>query len=274
MTIVDAQVHIWSGSKPGNLRHRQILAFTKDDLLKEMAVAGVDAAVIHPPTSWDPNANALAIEAARAHPDRFAILGNFPLDKPESRSLIDGWKKQPGMLGLRFTFLQDHMKSWPTDGTIEWLWPAAERAGLPVALLAANFLSKVGEVAERHPRLKLIIDHLGRRSPAETGEGAWDNLPQMLVLARHPNVAIKATGAPSYSAQAYPFRDIHDKLKRIFDAFGPSRMFWGTDITRMPCPYRQCVTLFTEELPWLKGRDAELVMGRGICEWIGWNLPQ
>jgi len=274
MKIVDAQVHIWSGGKPGNLRHRQIPAFTKDDLLKEMGVAGVDAAVIHPPTSWDPNANALAIEAARAHPDRFAILGNFPLDKPESRGLIDGWKKQPGMLGLRFTFLQEHMKSWPTDGTIDWLWPAAERAGLPVALLAANFLSKVGEVAERHPRLKLIIDHLGRRSPAETGEGAWDNLPQMLVLAKHPNVAIKATGAPSYSAQAYPFRDIHDKLKRIFDAFGPARMFWGTDITRMPCPYRQCVTLFTEELPWLKGGDAELVMGRGVCEWIGWSLPQ
>jgi predicted TIM-barrel fold metal-dependent hydrolase len=274
MKIVDAQVHIWSGGKPGNLRHRQIPAFTKDDLLKEMAVAGVDAAVIHPPTSWDPNANALAIEAARAHPDRFAILGNFALDKPESRGLIDGWKKQPGMLGLRFTFLQEHMKSWPTDGTIDWLWPAAERAGLPVALLAANFLSKVGEIAERHPRLKLIIDHLGRRSPAETGEGAWDNLPQMLVLAKHPNVAIKATGAPSYSAQAYPFRDIHDKLKRIFDAFGPARMFWGTDITRMPCAYRQCVTLFTEELPWLKGGDAELVMGRGICEWIGWSLLQ
>ncbi len=274
MTIVDAQVHIWSGGKPGNPRHRQIPAFTKDDLSKEMAAAGVDAAVIHPPTSWDPNANALAIEAARAHPDRFAILGNFPLDKPESRALVDGWKKQPGMLGLRFTFLQEHMKAWPTDGTLDWLWPAAERAGLPVALLAANFLPTVGQVAERHQRLKLIIDHLGRRSPAETGEAAWDNLPQMLALAKHPNVAIKATGAPSYSAQAYPFRDIHDKLKRIFDAFGPARMFWGTDITRMPCPYRQCVTMFTEELPWLKGRDAELVMGRGVCDWIGWNLPQ
>ena len=274
MRIVDAQVHIWSGGKPGNPRHRQIPAFTKDDLSKEMAAAGVDAAVIHPPTSWDPNANALAIEAARAHPDRFAILGNFPLDKPESRALVDGWKKQPGMLGLRFTFLQEHMKAWPTDGTLDWLWPAAERAGLPVALLAANFLPTVGQVAERHQRLKLIIDHLRRRSPAETGEAAWDNLPQMLALAKHPNVAIKATGAPSYSAQAYPFRDIHDKLKRIFDAFGPARMFWGTDITRMPCPYRQCVTMFTEELPWLKGRDAELVMGRGVCDWIGWNLPQ
>ena len=51
-------------------------------------------------------------------------------------------------------------------------------------------------------------------------------------------------------------------------------MFWGTDITRMSCPYRQCVTMFTEELPWLKGRDTELVMGRGVCDWLGWTLPQ
>jgi len=47
-------------------------------------------------------------------------------------------------------------------------------------------------------------------------------------------------------------------------------MFWGTDITRMPCSWRQCVTLFTEELPWLKGRDLELVMGEALCNWIGW----
>jgi predicted TIM-barrel fold metal-dependent hydrolase len=272
MHIVDAQVHIWSAGRPTNLRHRQVPAFTRDDLLAEMREAGVDAAVIHPVTSWDPNATALAVEAARLHPDRFAILGNFPIERPESRALIDGWKKQPGMLGLRFTFLQPHERTWPTDGTIDWLWPAAERAGLPVALLAANFLAKVGEVAERHPGLRLIIDHLGRRSPAETGEAAWDNLPQMLALAKHPNIAIKATGAPSYSARPYPFRDIHDKLRQIFDAFGPTRMFWGTDLTRMPCSYRQCVTLFTEELPWLSGRDQELVMGRAACDWLGWKL--
>ena len=36
----------------------------------------------------------LAIEAARQHPDRFAILGNFPLDKPESRALVDTWEDQ------------------------------------------------------------------------------------------------------------------------------------------------------------------------------------
>ena len=63
------------------------------------------------------------------------------------------------------------------------------------------------------------------------------------------------------------------RICAVYDAFGPQRMFWGTDITRMPCSWRQCVTLFTEELPWLTGRDLELVMGRAFCDWIGWKLP-
>jgi predicted TIM-barrel fold metal-dependent hydrolase len=271
MLIVDAQVHIWANNKPTNPAHRQIDNFSKDDLLKEMDEAGVDAAVIHPP-GWDPNSNELAIEAARQHPNRLSILGNFPLDRPESRALIDGWKSQPGMLGLRFTFNQPHQRTWPTDGTIDWVWPAAERAGIPIALAAATFLPVVGQVAARHPGLRLIVDHLGRTGGTKD-EAAFANLAELLALAQYPNVAIKATGAPSYSSAPYPFRNIQPYLHQIYDAFGPERMFWGTDITRMPCSWKQCVTFFTEELPWLSESDKELIMGRAFCKWCDWQLP-
>jgi predicted TIM-barrel fold metal-dependent hydrolase len=272
MRIVDAQVHIWATGPPTTPTHRQVTAFSAEELLAEMGEAGVDAAVIHPP-SWDPSSNELAVEAARRHPDRFAILGNFPLDRPESRRLVDGWRSRPGMRGLRFTFHQPHQRSWPTDGTIDWLWPAAERAQLPVALQAVHFLPVVGRAAERHPGLRLIVDHLGGRGGTGTAKDAeaFGHLPELLPLARHPNVAVKATGAPGYSSEPYPFRGIHPFLHRIYDAFGPERFFWGSDVTRMPCPWRQVVTLFTEELPWLAGRDKELVMGDALCAWLDWE---
>ena len=269
MPIVDAQVHIWATGPPTNPSHRQVSSFSVDELLAEMDVAGVDAALLHPP-GWDPNGNAVAIDAARQHPDRLAILGHFPLDKPESRSLIDGWKSQPGMLGLRFALLQPHQRAWWTDGTMDWLWPAAERAQIPIALLAGEFLPVVARVAERHPDLKLAVDHLGRTGRVQDAP-AFANLPELLALARHPNVAVKATGAPSYSSEPYPYRNIQPYLRQIYDAFGPDRMFWGTDITRMPCSWRQCVTLFTEELPWLSEQDKELIMGSALCTWVGWQ---
>jgi predicted TIM-barrel fold metal-dependent hydrolase len=271
MLIVDAQVHIWSAGPPTNRMHRQVNSYSAEECIRDMDAAGVDACLLHPP-GWDPNSGKISEEAAAKYPNRFGILGNFPLDKPESRSLIDGWKKRPGMLGLRFAFTQPHQVNWMTDGTMDWLWPAAEKAGIPIALMASNQLPLVGQVAERHPSLKLIIDHYARVRDA-SDDAAHGNQPALLALAKHPNVAVKCTGAPGNSSQPYPYRNIHKYTQQIVEAFGPERSFWGTDITRMPCPWKQCVTMFTEEMPWLKGRDLELVMGRAVCDWLGWKLP-
>ena len=271
MKIIDAQIHIWSQTvMPPSGLHRKVSKFTAEQALKEMDEAGVDAALIHPPYSWDPTSNQLAIDAAKKYPDRFAVMGQFPLDDPESRQRIHGWRNQPGMMGLRWALLYPEQQKALHEGKLDWVWPAAEKEGIPVATMAGLFLPTFRKIAEAHPRLKLIIDHCGLLR-LEKDAAAFGNLDALCALAKLPNVAVKATGAPGYSTEPYPFKNLHDGLQRIFDAYGPKRFFWGTDITRMPCTYRQCVTMFTEELPWLKGRDLEQVMGRGLCEWIGWN---
>src|ERR1700682_4686868 len=251
MLIVDAQVHIWSAGPPTNPSHRQVNSYTAEECIRDMDAAGVDACILHPP-GWDPNSGKISEEAATKYPSRFAILGNFPLDKPENRSLIDGWKSRPGMLGLRYAFTQPHQQNWMTDGTMDWLWPACEKAQIPIALMASNYLPQVAQIAERHPGLKLIIDHLGRARGGRD-DAAFANIAQVTALAKFPNVALKATGAAGESSEPYPFRNIHPYLRQLYDAFGPQPYFWGTDITRMPVSWRQCVPLFTEELPWLQG---------------------
>ena len=92
-------------------------------------------------------------------------------------------------------------------------------------------------------------------------------------LAHFPNVAVKASGIPSFSSGAYPFPDTEALVRRLFESFGPRRTFWGTDLTRMRCTYYECIHQFTEHFAWLHGEDLEWVMGRGVCEWLGWPLP-
>ena len=277
MVIVDAQVHIWAAPSadrpwPGNRSqaHRPG-SFLHDDLLKEMDAAGVARVVIVPP-SWEGDRNELALDAARRHPDRFAIMGRLALERPaESRPLLDDWKRQPGMLGLRFTFGSASQRPWLTDGTAEWFWPVAERLRLPLMLSVPGSLPIVDRIAERHPAMKMIIDHMGLPQGKKDAE-AFVDLSALLALARRPNVAVKASALPSYSSEAYPYRGLHPHVRRVFDAFGPRRMFWGTDLTRLSCSYRQAITFFTEELPWLSASDTALIMGRGICDWLGWPL--
>ncbi len=272
MPIIDAQIHLWATGLPSNLSHRQVTHFTAEEAIPLMDEGGVDAAVIHPP-GWDPKSTDLAFAAVRNYPGRFAIMGSLPLDRPDTRERIAGWRNQPGMLGLRYGFLSDPARRWLHDGELEWLWSAAEAAGVPIAALATDSLEELGRIAERHPGLRLTIDHLGGRGGLTTlkDDAAMTHMPQLLALAKLPNVAVKATGAPGYSAEPYPFPRMQTYLRQIYDAFGPHRMFWGTDITKMPCSWRQCVTMFTEQLPWLSDADKRLVMGEALCAWWGWD---
>jgi Amidohydrolase len=135
-------------------------------LLAEMDGAGVSRVVIVPP-SWEGDRNDLALEAARLHPRRFAVMGRLAIERPESRALVADWRKQPGMLGMRFTFHTDEQRPWLTDGTADWLWPAAERAGIPLMVLVPGSLDALQGIAERHPALKLTIDHVGLNRAAK-----------------------------------------------------------------------------------------------------------
>lgn len=275
MLIVDSQIHVWQNGRMSS-QHRQIPTYSIDDALAEMASAGVDCAVIHPPSSLGEPVNAYAVEAVRRHPDKFCILGHFDLESPAREKIVANWRSRAGMLGFRFTFNQPHQKAWWTDDSLEWFWAACEQEGFPVGLLASGSrMAALANIAARHPGLKLHIDHIGRGGGASPvkDDAAYADLADMLALARHPNIAVKLSGAPSTSSEPYPYRNIHGYLQRIVEAFGPERCFWGTDITRMPISYRQCVTMFTEELPWLKGRDLERVMGGAVIDWLGWKRP-
>ncbi|MCB1744974.1 MAG: amidohydrolase [Gammaproteobacteria bacterium] len=277
MDIVDAQVHLWkpeSADRPwpeGRARDQQRpYPVLKESMLLQMDLAGVRRAVIVPP-SWEGERNDVALDAAASHPDRFAVMGRLALTDPQGREKIRSWKRQPGMLGLRFTFHQPQYVKHLEDGSADWVWEEAERAGVPIMILVPGALDHLDRLASRFPDLKFVIDHVGldRRG---MGERVWEDLPRVCALARHSNVAVKASGMPSLSKQPYPFSDLHPHIRALVDAFGPQRTFWGTDLTRMSCTYYECIRLFTEHLPWLRGDDLAEVMGRGLCRWLDWPL--
>lgn len=277
MKIVDAQVHIWAANTPERPwparaePHREPLG--KDELLGEMDRAGVQGVVIVPP-SWEGDRNDLALEAAAAHPDRFCVMGRLDPEAPGAREQIAGWKKQKGMLGVRFTFHTEVLRAPLLDGRFDWVWGELEKHGIPAMVLFHHeYLHLLDGMAQRYPGLRLVLDHLGLKSTKGYPEATnFATLDKVLALAGRPNVAAKVSALPCYADdKTWPFRSLHEPIRRVFDAFGPQRTFWGSDVSRLPCSYRESVTMFTEQMPWLKGSDLAAVMGQGLCDWIGWR---
>ena len=44
--------------------------------------------------------------------------------------------KQPGFLGLRYIFILPGRETWPTDGTMDWIYKECEDRNIPLGLLA------------------------------------------------------------------------------------------------------------------------------------------
>jgi predicted TIM-barrel fold metal-dependent hydrolase len=276
--IIDSQVHIWAENTPErpwapNMEGRAHLPepLSAEKLLGMMDEAGVDAAILVPP-SLEGDRNDLALAAAQKFGNRFAVMGRLDFTKPAARTALASWRDQPGMLGLRLTFHRPETAAQLTDGTADWLWPAAERHRLPLMVHAPAGLPTLAEIAQRHPGLTLIIDHMGfgrETMDANAPAGA----ARVAALARFSNVFVKVSALPCFSSEPYPFRNLNEPLRRVIEAFGPRRCFWGTDLSRAleHCTYRQGVTHFTEELDFLSADDLDWIMGRGLRECLRWD---
>lgn len=175
------------------------------------------------------------------------------------------------MLGVRVTFQRD-AAVWLTDGTADRFWPAAEKAGIPVMFQAPGMVSMFARIAERYPQLTLILDHIGLTADMAKDKTMSAAIGQAVALAKYQNVSVKMKAGPQHSIEPYPYRDLIPHLRRTFDAFGPQRCYWETDMTNTftQATYRQRITHFTEELSFLSGSDKDWVMGRAILERLKW----
>lgn len=273
--IVDAHVHIWKASTlerpwvPG-ARPQLPEPFTIERLVPLIDEAGVDRVIIVPPNVEGDRLD-YAQEAVKRYPGRFAITGRIALNDPATAHRFPTWREQLGVLGIRLN-IAGEQAAWLTDGSADWFWPAAETAGIPVTFLTTGHTHRFAQIAERHPQLVLIIDHMGVSSQCARNRAVAAAIDQSLALAKYPNVSVKLSAAPLLSSEPYPFRDLNGHIRRLFDAYGPRRCYWGTDITNSfaRATYRQRITHFTEELDFLSEEDKDWVMGRAILARLGW----
>jgi L-fuconolactonase len=82
---------------------------------------------------------------------------------------------------------------------------------------------------------------------------------------------VKAVGVGDYALDPFPFRSLDEPLRHVFDAFGPHRILWGSDLSRLKHPYRECVAHFAQEVAWLSDHDRALIMGLNLCRVTGWH---
>jgi predicted TIM-barrel fold metal-dependent hydrolase len=135
--------------------------------------------------------------------------------------------------------------------------------------LVPGMAQKLLPIAERHPNLKILIPHMGC-SLDSRGSSAFATLDDVLALARFPKISIMVSAAPCYSNEPYPFRDIQPFIRRIFDTYGPRRLAWGSDLSRLKSSYRECLDHVRESLDFLSAEDKGWILGKTLAKVLNW----
>ncbi|MBV9250177.1 MAG: amidohydrolase [Acetobacteraceae bacterium] len=276
MPIIDAQVHAYERNHSG----RPWLAVlhgppevTGDQMVNAMDEVGVDGALLVSPFTMYGYDASYALEVYAAHPGRFGLIKPVNPSDPKVADTIAAWAATRGTVGVRI-MMNRGVSEDPADPGINLVLSTAAKHNLPVNLLAWGRLEQAGQLAARNPNTMVVIDHLGLQQPFEPPPPPqpFADLPNVLALAVHSNVAIKITGACTLSHQPFPYNDIWDPLGRIFDAFGLDRCMWGTDWTRAVAllSYKQGVDAFrvTDRL---SDSDRAALMGGALQRIYKWS---
>ena len=276
MAIIDSQVHAYEANtprRPWATKPNWPPHVTGDEMVAAMDKVGVDGAIFISAFSMYQYDASYAVEVQKAHPGRLAIVKPVDPDDPAVADVVAAWKKQPGAVGVRI-FLREENPRPPTDPGFDRILKAAVQHDFPVNFLCWGRLDEGMKLIDRHPNVRFILDHLGLLQPKQPPAPAnpWADLPKVLELAKRPNVVIKVSGACTLSKQPYPFPDIWDPLKRIFDAWGLERCLWGTDWTRAfaVVNYEQAVKPFLETKR-LSDSERALLMGGACAKAYGWS---
>ena len=216
MVTIDAQVHAYERDHPGRPWAGVLTGpaeVTGDDMVAAMDAVGVDGAVLVSPFTMYGYDASYALEVHRQHPGRFGLVKPVDPTDPAVAETIADWAATPGTVGIRL-MMNRGVSTDPADPGINRVLAAAAQHALPVNLMCTGRLEQAAQLAGRHPNTQLVIDHLGLPQPQEPPAPAepFADLPKLLALAAHANVAVKISGACTLSHAPFPYQDIWDPL--------------------------------------------------------------
>jgi predicted TIM-barrel fold metal-dependent hydrolase len=276
MLTIDAQVHAYERNHPGRPWLAALTGppeVTGDQMVAAMDEFGVDGALLVSAFTMYGYDASYALDVYAKHPGRFAVIKPVDPADPGVPGTIADWAATEGTVAIR-VMLNRYPATDAADPGLNRVLAAAASHSLPVNLMATGRLDQAAGLAAGNPNTQLVIDHVGLPQPHDppAPPQPFADLPKLLALAPYRNVAVKITGACTLSHEPFPYADIWDPLRRIFDAFGFDRCLWGTDWTRAVnvLSYRQGIEAFrvTDRL---SDSERTALMGESLARIYNWR---
>lgn len=232
--MIDTHQHLW---KPSERRYEWLDAaglplnadFGPEDVAAEVAAAGITTTVlVQAADSYEDTFYMLSV-AARVPVVR-GVVAWAPLDRAaEAEAALDLYVASPVVRAIRVLNHNYADPRWllrrDVDAALRLLAPRG--LALDVVSVLPEHLIMLAELAQRHPELTIVLDHLAKPDIAGKGWEPWATL--IADVAARPNVSVKLSGLNTASAPGWTFSDWLPYVDHVVEHFGSERIMLGSD---------------------------------------------
>ena len=288
--VIDTHMHVW-GNDPvkypfpypyssdfKGAPHEATVEMLVEDMDRHGCTHSVLVQVIY--HGWD---NTYLADCVKQYPDRFKAHGLIDPTDPRVAHKLEYWVKEHGLHGMRFSPIYYQNGTHGGDGWLDGrethrLWEVAEELGATFNFfIAAAQLPKLETMVRAHPEVGLTIDHL-----SQIDLGADDPEPdfrRLLAMVQYPNVYVKVSELTSVSKSGkYPFEDAWPWVKRVYEAFGPDRLLFGTGYPgaaradyQRPTLDKE-IELIRDIIPFFTPEDSKKILGLNAAKLWGFSV--
>jgi L-fuconolactonase len=193
--MIDAHHHFWGPGRsahhwPDSARDTLSRAYMPADLRPELERCGIDGSVlIQVAQATDETVEFLKI--AREHPFVRGVVGWVPLADPDACARALENLRDDKLVGIRHLISYEPDPAWLLQDKVIASLNLLAAGGLAfdaIPINTAQFKSVI-ELARRLPKLRIVVNHLGRPPIPEQGWEPWASL--VTAAAAHPNLSMK-----------------------------------------------------------------------------------
>lgn len=272
VNYIDTHVHIWTNdfqkyplAAGFTQRGMELSTFLPTDILHHARPSGVNRVVLVQMTYYGFD-NSYMLDTIRQQPQVFKGIAviDWKVSHPD-RTMRELAKE--GVRGFRIYPGSDSPSSWLDQAGFDKMFRcgADENLGM-YPLIDPDALPAVRRQCRKYPRTPIVIDHLADIGMIEKMQEA--DIKALCSLAEFPQVKVKLSGFYALGEKKPPHLDIVPLIKRVYEAFGPQRLMWGSD-----CPfqvadetYEDSISLIRDRLDFVSAEDKEWMLCRSAEE--------
>lgn len=236
MTVIDAHQHVWNlkqacydwlGPELPELNRD----FEFGELSPVLSGLGVEATILVQAADNDEDTDHM-LATAGSNAEVVGVVGYVPLDDPtRAADRLAELQRSPVFAGVRNLIHDKTDPDWILRPDVGETLAMLAGAGIPLDYVTSGWeaLRHIPVISERHPELRIVIDHLGKPPIKSASPDGWRTA--ILDASHNPRVFAKISGLyPSVGPMdSWSVDDLVPYVSDAVEIFGAHRLMYGGD---------------------------------------------